>query len=998
MKNQMSCLFSLVAIAMVAGDAFAAASDIRTWTDASGDHRWNNAQNWDTKTVASTRNVFPAGRDWEVIIEGTDKWYFSFELPEGAGTVTLKGADSAKLQSGTGAFIQIAEGRELNVDGPDFSVSGTDMSNTGFISGTLRLSSGRISTGNPVFAGNANVIVDGGLLGGSDLTSTFTFTNNATLTINGGVAAIYRGLFRSPDPPRESITRVYLNGGTYWNCDANYGAYTTSFDAGAHFANNGGTLIWCRDNVTVSEERSCLDSAPSSSRGQGAAFADLLPAFGGTLVVPTPSTKNPGALLFSVDGDYDVGGTIYVTNNTSVATGNIYFDSSSIALRGGATIYANALRVNAANACTINLDIARLNLGIGGFRDYSSKGVWKDINFLDGTVFGAWGGDVPGLFASSPSQRSRTYLYGPVVYDTADCFEPATPRTINMDRLYLSEVTELKATGGGTAALYPVAKWAEEFRTIEVADNTTLAFCTNQLAGLKAMNLKLGANAKLKINMNNGDYVDASATAEFGDGAKIVVTDVPATLTEGMFYPVYFAPAGTDPDLSKIEYAGGAWPAGWSLAKTGNAVYLTDGKVTAYDEPRTGSDKIWSGAGSDNVFANSDNWVSNSVPGSATQAFFKGCSNTVVSVTDAATLRYFKFFSNCGPFMFSGKLITFQYPSSDVVGIPSVQSGSKFPVVISNRLRSDNAIRFLSYGEGSIAATGGGGVYDGNVRPLDFGGDVRLGGDWTSRYVRVQQRYDASSVAVRNSRLTVMPGATLTVLEQGTNQERDFNANGRGALAVAMNAVATIGGTQLLLTSNNTHYVDGALTVTCPLVPQGRQTFRGDGTLTLTGGVASAPGGVRVEGNLTLVPSNWSNDVELSVKDNVTIAPTANWTYSSASNLVLSARSTLTIATGGHTVRFLTPIVSDGDVVVSGGGKVVFAPGTKLNSLVCQGGAVLDMPETGASGYEEMLALRSRGEGLVFDGGLNVKERCDASANMYIYSGRRKRGMMLIYR
>ena len=174
MKNQMSCLFLLVAIAMVAGRAFAAASDIRTWTDESGDHRWNNAQNWDTKTVASTRNVFPAGRDWEVIIEGTDKWYFSFELPEGAGTVTLKGADSAKLQSGTGAFIQIAEGRELNVDGPDFSVSGTDMNKTGFVNGTLRLSSGRISTGSsPVFGGNAKVIVDGGLLGGSDLSSTF---------------------------------------------------------------------------------------------------------------------------------------------------------------------------------------------------------------------------------------------------------------------------------------------------------------------------------------------------------------------------------------------------------------------------------------------------------------------------------------------------------------------------------------------------------------------------------------------------------------------------------------------------------------------------------------------------------------------------------------------------------------------------------------------------------------------------------------------------------
>ena len=79
-----SCASSLtVAIALVAFGAFAGANDVRTWTDASGDHRWNNKENWDPKTVASTRNIFPAGQDWEVIIEGSDKYYYSFEPPGG---------------------------------------------------------------------------------------------------------------------------------------------------------------------------------------------------------------------------------------------------------------------------------------------------------------------------------------------------------------------------------------------------------------------------------------------------------------------------------------------------------------------------------------------------------------------------------------------------------------------------------------------------------------------------------------------------------------------------------------------------------------------------------------------------------------------------------------------------------------------------------------------------------------------------------------------------
>ena len=147
-----------------------------------------------------------------------------------------------------------------------------------------------------------------------------------------------------------------------------------------------------------------------------------------------------------------------------------------------------------------------------------------------------------------------------------------------------------------------------------------------------------------------------------------------------------------------------------------------------------------------------------------------------------------------------------------------------------------------------------------------------------------------------------------------------------------------------MFTCDATHYVDGTMTVSCPLVPQGRQTFRGDGTLTLAGGVSSAAGGVRVEGNLTFVPSDWTNDVELSVKDNVTIAPTGDWTFGGDATLDLVHHSTLTLATGGHKLKLAKPIVSKGTLAVTGNGTIeIAAEGMSLDKVEMADGATFSV-------------------------------------------------------
>ena len=1023
------CITKCVKVAMLsavsvslASVAFAAMEDVRTWTDASGDHLWNNANNWNPQRVDSTRNIFPGGRNWEVIVEGSDKSYYSLELAEGTGTVTFRGENSAVLKSKEGAFIKIAEGRELNVDGPEIQLTYADISTNGFVNGTLRTTSGYLNTGHnasKTFGGTAKVIVDGGVFGCTSGDSTLTFTNNATLTINGGLAQIPRGVYRSPDLLCESITRVRLLGGTYWN--PNKYSYTTQLDEGAHFVNTGGTLVW---GAAGDLQYNCLSSKDIGSQGVGEGFADFLPLAGGKLIVPTCTTNPDGAVKFYYSNrDYDFGGTIYATNNTDVAAGNIYFvgvtnrtsgfGGGTLSVRGGATVYANAFKVNSGTKFTINLDLSALNLGIGGIRRYQNNDSYQQyINFLDGIKFGAWGGDV----ARSCADTTRLFVRpeGCVVYDTQDCFEPTTSRNIEMDCLKMDGMTELKAVGGGIVSLYPSSMGVDELRTLEVGDGTTLAFCTNTTVGLKTMNLKLGENAKLKINMKNGDYVDASATAEFGVGAKIVVTDLPATLTEGMFYPVYFAPTGTDPDLSKIMYAEGNWPTGWYLAKRGSAVYLTDGKEPVYSESDQNRKYSWSGGGFDNFYQKLDNWNSGGYnTGGGADIYFSGRKNTDVYCDKSTMLQRTWFFGkDAGPFLFSGGRVRFQYPRSDL-NSPSIISESKFPVAVSNELASaDFALWPVARKQGSISLMGLGcmtNALNNQYVPLLVAGDIRIGGAYTSEYVRVAANTFTSYVQ-RKTRLTIIPGGSLKVL----NQSGDFNemdsgafaasyggATG-GAFAVATGGILDIAGTELLLTGDNTHYVDGAMTVTCPFATQGRQVFRGDGTLTLSGGV-SGDGSVRVEGGLTLVPGGtWGTGVTLSVKDDVTIAPTADWTFGGDATMDLAHNSVLTFATGGNKVTLGAPIVSEsGKLAVKGGGRLVLANGdTRLDRLSIEEGSTVSVG-TGLiadSEWVTVLAVRDDSVPIEFSAERGrVKQQKYVDETGYtVYCVKSKKGLRLI--
>ena len=970
------------AFAFLACDALA---EVHVWTGAGGDNKWDTKENWDPVSADPREVSFPAGQDCTVeIAAGKELWLLSLELPEGSGAVTLTG--NGALSAGSGANIRVGTGRELRIDGYALNLNNVDTSS---FNGTLRVVSGEVRTAavpnTTTFGGDACLIVEGGTFGLT--TADLCLTNNATLTVLGGVAQARRWNLCSPDAPLESITRVLLKGGTFLVYDE-YASNMTKLGEGARFENLGGTLVWGRETAL---QNNVLSSAADA---QGASFGEFLPSAGGTLVIPTSTTHANGALCFAVEGDYAFGGAICATNNASAATGNVNLHGTSVVLRGRPTICANAVNVSNHANCDYDLYLARLNLGIGGIRRTALDYGQQSLNFKDGIVFGVWGGNV---MAEAPEgiERLSVNLERSVVYDTLDCFDETTPRTINMSRIKMDGVTDFKATGGGIVQL-SVAALSDELRTVEVEDNTTLAFLGTK-AGLKTMNLRLGTNATIKVDLSVGNYVDASATAEFGEGAEIVATSLPSPLGEGAFYPVYFAPAGTDPDLSKVA-CDPALPTGWSFAKVGNAVYLTDNKATPHSGTRSGSTRMWSGAGSDNSYANQDNWVDGEIAGEACHAVFTGNVNTVVSIDTALKLRNFDV--SGGPFVFGGSgAVSFQYPQESSLGdlsIASVMNEGRFPVVVENLVGTateTNCLLFQAFNEGSVSLTGG----SNQGCPFGFGGDVRLGGTWTVECLHIVPCYGAIKNVLRNSRLTVMPGAALTVTAQ------TGNLMGIGALAVATNATAVVGGTDFTLASERKHYVDGSLSMTCPLVPMARQTFLGDGTLTLSGGVADAPdGGVRLEGSITLVPVDWTNDVALSVRDSVTIAPSADWTFGGDATLSLDDWSTLTLATGGHKLTLAARLESEGSVVVTGGGTVVLATlGTRLGKLTCADGVKLEISKDVAvhGQYVDILAVREDDASIAFSQNLAVKKRFDDTTGCIVYSVKNTRvGLSIIVR
>lgn len=991
MKKQI-CLMAVLGFVWTA-----VAAGVVTWTGQGADNKWATKENWDPQCVPThTEDIhFPSG-NWTVE-PGSGRWYGQLTLDDGAGAVTFVGGSMLRATSAT---LTVGDGRELIVDGCSFPVGGSFK----WTGATLRVRSGEAKVDPDVtitLGGSCRVCVEGGFFGNKS--SKLWVTNSAALIVSGGLVHLQEYCAYGSDVPGESGGLIRITGGVLRN-DYDF-AYTSRIRPGGHFEFLGGTLQWGASSASGT----CRLSAATDQYASGSTgFAGFLPPVGGVLNIPTrwaDDSNDPkrGALDFYVSGDYSFGGTVIVTNATEdVRSACVAIVGTPLNISGGATWTANAIR--AYQNTTQYLDLRRVNLGAGGL--FTKWTVY--MHFQNGIVFGAWGD-----WGTTLGQWTYLYLEGPVTFDTLDCLDGTTPRSITMtertssdgsDRIVLTDVTELRAVGGGTVTLSSSSP-ANELRLVEVGSGTTLGV-GGAGAKLKAANVSLGANATLKLDLSAGGYLDAAATAVFGAGSKLVVTALPATLTEGCCYPICMVPAkkdGTPYSFPAIELPDDV-PTGWSLAYRANGAYLTDGIQPATEGRTT---PYWTGAGEDNLFGTAANW--SSTFGNSGSPHFYGSLKTEIKIgTAERKVGALYVHDNAAPYVFSGGNLLCNLPYDEPVNngwaaiFYSLRNNANLPMVVENNvgMHGDAAIGLLiqSYQQGSLSVLGDS---LSNDYPLMFGGDVRLGGAWTTTKVGCRPNYGASRVA-RLSSLTVMPGATLTVTAQSGSQLLPGSAYPAGDFfyVVGAGGAMTVGGTDFTFEHAATHFIDGTLTVNCPLVATAAQKFAGNGTLRF----AQATGDIALEGALTLVPDALAGTAAFSAKGDLTLAPEADWSYEGEPSLAFGDNTKLTLATGGRKVTFATPVVSDIEVAVTGGGQFVLGTaGSALWSVSCADGATVDVTDgllqaaPNAKGYSDILAVRST-DGLVLADTLKAKMRYESETDSYIISAKRKQGLCLIVR
>ncbi len=952
-------LLSSVAFTLLAGGAFAV--DI-TWTGKGADNYWGTPANWDldrAPSAAGDDHVHIPSGDWTIRVNNDARTYGKVFIDDGEGTVTLLGraGDGTRFMPHTSAVAipYVGKGRRLVVSEwltmkllPDPVTNGVWVVGSG---GTLVADSG---SNKLTLGGSTQVFVmNGGTFAKSD--DKLVITNNAEVVVHdGGLLHTKTYEVYGSNVPGEKggLLRVE-KGGTVWN-DSTV-AKDSRIYSGGRFQNLGGTVLWGADSDNwVAKLSSTTDDNGSGNYG----FSLFLPQKGSRLNLLSRdncssdgSNADDGALYFAVNGDYSFGGEIFATNTAAAEVANPGFvcfgmgETRNVSLTGGGKIYANGIMNRAYSS--VNLDVSALYLGSGGIVNVQNSNMYVHNDI----VLGAWGD-----WSSERGFNGYYTFAGDLEFDTLNCFDKTTTHTISL-KAGFSDITSLKAAGGGTVALQPNYRsnarvpWPKELRSLVVGDGTSL-FVTNSTETIRTVSLSLGAGSTLTFDLAVNRYINVVRDMQVGSGAKIVVT-VPAslTLTAGKIHPVLFAPADfAIPDgLVHLE---GSIPSGWTLVRRANLLYLSDGEASvapASAPTEDDSSRYWTG-GEDGDIEKTENWynaMSPIGPWIYKFAIFRGRKNMDVSVLHPIWVYGLCIDSTTGPFIFTGERIdTYSPPNHHREGGSSsnggIMSNSAFPCVVNNVVRNnstEDSYLAASYQSGSISLMADQPAPSG-ASEFYFCGDIRLGGAWTVSHFNVSTNAASAEkkagvlVAKCSNTLTLLSGASFSASEQ--NEDFDLAQQ----FSLAPSSTLTIGGATCRFLVANTHYIDGTLTVEGTLDAQAKQTFFGDGTNKFQ----SATGELGFKGNMTIVPGSLVGNVAVSLKGEPTIAPESDWTFGGDASIDLDDHSTLTLATGGHKLKLAKPIVSKGTLAVTGNGTIeIAAEGTSLDKVRMADGATFSV-------------------------------------------------------
>ena len=957
----MKRILMLVAVCAAVTSAFAGVNT--TWTGKGADNKWSTPENWDLgvpDAEKSDKAVFNPG-DWTVEIDGADSGtthYFQVILKAGAGKVTLTGSAALYFGSAGGStrMIEIRAGRELVIDGPTVSPWSYEQS------GKVTILSGCLEG-----AGKGHHLSDGAemvVAGGTfDCDGSFSMSNGASrVTMTSGSMKLGYGTSSSISATVGAESSFRILGG-----DLTVRPSKFIVEEGADFAILGGTTIHLTEAIT--------DTTADFWLPRKGIVLDVLSGATTAVNLKTVHTNS-----------YAYGGSLVVTNGGAITftLNNDNKDLYTFKLGGRGSIVADKIRhFPAKSGGSMTLDLQSLTLGAGGFvsTDNSHNG---KFSFVNGVTLGAYGDWAQ---ADYPDKPTSFAFEGPVVFNTRDAFDGETVRTMTLSNVNLEAASSLKAMGGGAVNLRLTAAGSQpQLHALFLVGSTTLSLLQGPGA-LMADELTVDAGSRLSIAPDRGGRLDAVNAATLAAGSVKLEFSDPAFVTNRC--PVYFAPVGTDPDLSMFDTTD--VPDGLSLAKRENVVYLTDGSPDVNDT--AGSDYSWTGADG-NDFCKAENWspagaITSSVSGNR---HFNGWKNMVVT-NASASARPNRIYidAGCGPFLMRGSAIRPSTEDSAIISHSSYPAVFEMPI---GRPNGNGGFEVCSYGTGYLALTGGGqlSTKDMNTNTFTCAGDVRLGGEWQFKKIVPTIVTDQQ----RPTRLTLLPGATLTTFrtDMATSIVKP------ASISVAAGANLTMNNAEVSFsTYANTHFIDGTWTVACPFKATSRQSFRGTGTLKLAS-LAAAAGGIEIADSLTLVPGDWDAATEVFFRETPTVKTEAAATIGEAVAFELEPHATLTVDTTGGDLTMETPILGGGDIVKTGSGKLILdTADCVIDTLTIAAGEVAPSARLVAeadAGYVPFLTVRKLvGELTVKDAKIRATLNADGTTT---YSFKNRHGMVLIVR
>ena len=983
MKKGVEMKSYFVASVVIAMSFAAMAYETNTWQGQSGG-KWSEPKNWSLERVPSANDytVFPdVGSSYTIEVDGGYEIH-TFYMDEGKntinnGTLTLVGTGSI-LSSGKNENYVRAK-RALILNGVSLKLTGNYLMTYGpitvkngavFETVNKNLSLWKTAPALHVEDGGT-VIVDGSIQNHSE----------AIVNVNGGNVTAKRVCHYA------GATRGMKISVTEGSFTADHVAITN----GSSIAVSGGTLKVTGSIDTVNWDKVGLDLT------------------GGTVVLPKPNfpqrivSENKGSIIEYVTGYITVeqvtdkavlenlnGGGLVVTLERNDAINVFTADGQSVVVGGRLDVPNGYISISGKNFIYSDYPVQTR-----GFCN-NSTGSYPTLHFSE-IIF-----DRYNPFASpKESGEARTFLLegpttiraiadmtkstgrsvypmlsGDFVVDTRDYNDPSVKRKMAFRGLGAKDAATLTIRGGGELWLMQTHS-GSPFSRVTVEEGTTLTLATLGLTvdygPFHTEELVLGPNSVLNIPAGSNSVHAASWTVDPTATINILIPEGLEPSARGLMYDlsgVYKVPE------NQIRLVGDtdAALAGWGLVSSEGAWALTNANADVTADAQY----EWTGAGSDNLSQNPDNWTGDGKPiekvtykfgaatGNYTTANFhrfyhyetndtaKGATVGGVQFRNTAVNTFTVYggggitYANSGEYS-GAAIVSYSSVPQKFTGAgiransPTLYAAKEAPLIFS--FSSDFQKR---------SATG----------LLRFLGDIRFADTSVSfPQMKFDQIVNGYGHVCIGARLTVLPGANMVF----TNQMTSFATSYTGFSIREGGTVTFNNGSgdaffqweNCGMSAKNT--IDGTLNLNVPLRGGSDQAYGGKGVMNIHSVVPhSKASRVSFGENLTVnLPTEWQtvSSANPSVPLGMKIYGTpkfhadGGWTYGPAEGVESEVESvwrsmqickgaTLTFDPNGGDVVLNDPLSGSGTFAITNGtllvpGGVVNTPGIEVRAGGC---------------------------------------------------------------